>query len=70
MFVGLWSIGEAAHTVISNPSGTWKRSSGIQFGTGGAAAGAGFCEGACPETTVARHTNNIRLSGERRDRRI
>ena len=37
MLVGLCSSGVAAHSVTSNPSGTWKRSSGIRVGCSAAA---------------------------------
>ena len=35
MFVGLWSIGDAAHTVTSSPSGTANISAATSFGASG-----------------------------------
>ena len=72
MFVGLCNKGDAAHSVTSNPSGSWNRSRGTcgYWAAGAWPACVGGGPKACCGATAVSISTRIAFSSERADRRI
>src|SRR5260221_10268697 len=70
MLVGLWSIGVDAQSVISNPSGSWKRLSGMRTGSSADVWADGDCDTAEGCGSNASRTARMMLRDNRYGRFI